>query len=255
MRNEKLIGEVLVGQSEAVSSGEDKSLSRRTFISGASIAGVTLATLALGGQAVAFGMSTQSETLRPPGAQSETDFLARCVRCGKCIEACPHESIFAIKDFFSATNGTPTIDTRAKACRMCHNVPCVPACPTGALRDVEKPEEINMGYAVVDRETCISFKGLRCEVCYRACPLIDRAITIDYRKNENDSTHSIFAPIIDQEQCTGCGLCVERCITDEPAIRIVREGWTIYENEQEGWVPSARENLPGPQGEGVWIRE
>lgn len=234
-------------------SSEKTSISRRTFLSGASIAGVTLAGLALGGQAVAFGVTSGTETLRPPGAQSEADFMARCVRCGKCIEACPHESIFAIRSFLSASAGTPTIDTRAKACRMCHDVPCVPACPTGALRDVEKPEEINMGYAVINREICISFKGLRCEVCYRACPLIDQAITIDYRANESDSIHSIFAPIINDEKCTGCGLCVERCITDEPAIRIVREGWPLYEEELEDWVPSARENLPGVQGEGVWL--
>ena len=242
-------------EQEQVPSSEEKSISRRSFLGGASVAGVSLVGLVMGGQALAFGLNTPTEVLRPPGAQSESDFMARCVRCGKCIEACPHESIFAIKSFISATSGTPTLDVRAKACRMCHDVPCVPVCPTNALRNVEKPEEIKMGYAVVDRETCISFKGLRCEVCYRACPLIDRAIVIDYRQNENDTTHSIFAPIIDQEVCTGCGLCVERCITDEPAIRIVREGWTLYENELEGWVPSARENLSGPQGEGVWIKE
>lgn len=210
-----------------------------------------LAGAAVGAQALAYAFNAGEETLRPPGAQSEQDFMARCVRCGKCIEACPHESIFAIQSFIRPEAGTPTIDTRAKACRMCHDVPCVPACPTGALRDVEVPEDINMGYALVDRETCISYKGLRCEVCYRACPLIDRAITIDYRANDNDPTHSIFAPVIDQEVCTGCGLCVERCITDEPAIRIVREGWTIYENEQEGWVPSARENLTNPFASGT----
>ena len=244
-----------MGKSETSKSSETQSLSRRAFLSGASLAGVTLASFALGGQAVAFGMTAGAETLRPPGAQSEADFMSRCIRCGKCIEACPHESIFAIKSLLSATGGTPTIDTRTKACRMCHDVPCVPACPTEALRGVETPEEINMGYAVVDRETCISFKGLRCEVCYRACPLIDRAIVIDYRQNENDSTHAVFAPIIDTEVCTGCGLCVERCITDEPAIRIVRDGWTLYENEEEGWVPSARENLSGPAGEGVWMKE
>lgn len=205
-----------------------------------------LAGAAIGAQAFAYALNSHEEILRPPGAQGEEDFQAKCVRCGKCIEACPHESIFAIKSFVSPSAGTPTIDARAKACRMCHNVPCVPACPTGALRDVEVPEEINMGYALIDRDKCISFKGLRCEVCYRACPLIDEAITIDYRANEGDITHSIFAPIINEEKCTGCGLCVERCITDESSIRIVRDGWQIYENEQEGWVPTPRENLVNP---------
>ena len=43
--------------------------------------------------------------------------------------------------------------------------------------------------------------------------------------------------------CTGCGLCVERCITEEPAIRIIQDGWQLKESESEDWVPSARENL------------
>lgn len=207
----------------------------------------TIAKILAGGivglQAVAYAMNAEQEILRPPGAQGEADFESRCIRCGKCIEACPYQSLFALQSFVSSAAGTPTIDTRAKACRMCHDVPCVPVCPTQALRDVEDPEDINIGYAVIDHELCISFKGLRCEVCYRACPLIDRAITIDYRANENDSMHAVFAPIIDTEVCTGCGLCVERCITDEPAIRIIRDGWALRESESEDWVPSARENL------------
>lgn len=236
-------------------SEESTSISRRTFLTGASVAGVTLASFVMGGQAVAFALNANGEVVRPPGAQSESDFLSRCIRCGKCIEACPYESIYAIRSFISPSAGTPTIDTRAKACRMCHDVPCVPVCPTQALRDVEVPRDINMGYAILDHEICISFKGLRCEVCYRACPLIDEAISIDYRINENDPIHSVFAPIIDKDVCTGCGLCVERCITDEPAIRIVRDGWVLRESEDENWVPSARENLEGPRGEGVWVRE
>ena len=64
---------------------------------------------------------------------------------------------------------------------------------------------------------------MRCEVCYRACPLIDEAIYIDYRMREGDAIHSVFAPVIDEDVCVGCGLCVERCIVSEPevAIRIV----------------------------------
>ena len=224
-----------------------------------STAAKVLAGAAIGAQAVSYVVNSNEELLRPPGTpgtiEGEAEFSARCIRCGKCIEACPYEAIYVHKSLTSASAGTPTLDPRSKACRMCHDVPCVPACPTGALHDVVKPEEIDMGYAILDHEICISFKGLRCEVCYRACPLIDQAITIDYRINENDSLHSVFAPIIDEEKCTGCGLCVERCITDEPAIRIVREGWELRESESDEWVPSARQNLEGPRGEGVWIRE
>lgn len=85
-------------------------------------------------------------------------------------------------------------------------------------------EDVDMGYAVVDEDLCIALQGMRCEVCYRACPLIDQAITIDYRLREGDSIHSVFAPIIDKDACVGCGLCVERCVVSDPdvAIRVVR---------------------------------
>ena len=37
-----------------------------------------------------------------------------------------------------------------------------------------------MGLAVlVDHETCLNFLGLRCDICYRICPVIDKAITLD----------------------------------------------------------------------------
>ena len=36
-----------------------------------------------------------SDTLRPPGALDERDFLARCIKCGRCIEACPYKALYA----------------------------------------------------------------------------------------------------------------------------------------------------------------
>ena len=197
----------------------------------------------VGAQALLYATQSQDAYIRPPGQQGEQDFLSRCIRCGKCIEACPYESIHVCKDVANVASGTPIIEPRTKACRMCHDVPCVPACPTGALRDVESPRDINMGFAVIDLETCVSYKGLRCEVCYRACPLIDEAISIDYRINPTDNIHAVFAPIIDEEVCTGCGLCVERCITDESSIRIIKDGWEKTESELSDWTPSPRENL------------
>ncbi len=38
-------------------------------------------------------MSLFVPPLRPPGAMDEETFLRKCVRCGKCVTACPHESI------------------------------------------------------------------------------------------------------------------------------------------------------------------
>ena len=93
-----------------------------------------------------------------------------------------------------------------------------------------------MGVAVIDEDLCIAFQGMRCEVCYRTCPLIDEAIVIDYRLREGDAIHSVFAPVIDEDKCVGCGLCVERCVVSEPrvAIRIASD-----EERAGGIEPSA----------------
>lgn len=177
------------------------------------------------GAGIVWQASCSSEDLlRPPGALDEKDFLSRCVKCGRCVEACPHAILHVadVKSGFAA--GTPRIDAREGACRLCEDLPCIAACPTEALRPLASREDVRIGVAVIDEETCIAFKGMRCEVCYRTCPLIDRAIKIDYRMREGDAIHSVFAPTIDKDACTGCGLCVERCVVSDPEvpIRIVR---------------------------------
>lgn len=163
-----------------------------------------------------------SKPLFPPGAWPEDDFAAKCIKCGKCFEACPYQAIHAAGSDAGAMIGAPSIDAREQACRLCADFPCIEACPTGALSPVESKADVRMGTAVINEETCLSFMGMRCEVCYRACPLIDEAITIDYRQREGDALHAVFAPIINEDSCVGCGLCVERCVVSdpEPAIRI-----------------------------------
>ncbi len=162
------------------------------------------------------------ELLRPPGAQGERDFAARCVRCGKCMLACPYTAIVAAGFDAGMSQGTPCIDAREQACRLCADTPCVRACPTGALRDIDEVADIRMGTAVIDEDRCLSYRSLRCEVCYRTCPLIDSAISIEYSMREGDAIHATFAPVINEENCVGCGLCVERCPVDDggPAIAV-----------------------------------
>ena len=121
------------------------------------IAGIAgLAVLAEGAHAV---ITSPSELLRPPGSQGEADFMARCIKCGKCVEACPHRVIRVAGLEAGAAAGTPYIDAREGACRMCEDFPCVKACPTQALRDVDSRADVNMGYAKIDENICIAFKG------------------------------------------------------------------------------------------------
>lgn len=170
----------------------------------------------------ALDVAAPTKLLLPPGAWPEEDFAAKCIKCGKCFEACPYQAIHVAGSEAGALVGAPSINAREQACRLCADFPCIEACPTGALASVGSKADVRMGTAVINEETCLSFMGMRCEVCYRSCPLIDTAITIDYRKREGDSQHAVFAPIINEENCVGCGLCVERCVVSdpEPAIRI-----------------------------------
>lgn len=200
-------------------------------------------------QAAVLGARSSQDILRPPGAQGEEDFLARCIKCGRCIEACPYASLRVADNSAGLAVGTPTLDVRTQACRLCEDFPCVEACPTSALRNIEERSDVDMGLAVIDNELCIAMKGMRCEVCYRICPLIDKAITIDYRLRDGDDIHSVFAPVINEEECVGCGLCVERCVVDDPdlAIKIVRDrDKAIEETKNQVRVSSAVQSSERP---------
>jgi len=159
--------------------------------------------------------------LRPPGALAEKDFLASCIRCGKCGMVCP-DRIVSFGEGINASDATPRINAREGACRLCSDFPCIVACPTGALSPVENRESVRMGTAVIDRDRCLSLKGMRCEICYRVCPFIDSAIYIKYSMREGDNIHAIFEPVVNTELCTGCGICVQRCVVSDPPAIIIR---------------------------------
>lgn len=159
--------------------------------------------------------------LRPPGAADEDEFLALCIRCGKCNQACPYDSIKMGTEKLGLGIGTPYIIARDNPCMLCEDFPCVEVCPTDALTGIHNVYDVDMGVAVIDTENCIAYQGMRCEVCYRECPLIDEAIKLDIHLKPDDNIHAIFAPVIDKEKCVGCGICEQRCVIDNPvAIRV-----------------------------------
>jgi ferredoxin-type protein NapG len=203
----------------------DNAISRRLFLKSGALSALVLT---LGGATVSavYLRPTQARNfyLRPPGALDEKRFLAACVKCGKCAQACPYQSIVMAGGEAGVGIGTPHIIARETPCYLCSDLPCVKACPSGALdKGLQEIEKIAMGTAViVDREGCLSIRGLRCEVCYRQCPLIDKAITIEPRHNDRTGEHTIMEPVIHKDKCVGCGICEKVCVREKSVI-VVQE--------------------------------
>ncbi|WP_027327275.1 ferredoxin-type protein NapG [Helicobacter pametensis] len=167
--------------------------------------------------------------LRPPAAGSEEEFLASCIRCGLCVEACPYLTLKLASAGSDIPSGTPYFEPRNIPCYMCKDIPCAYACPSGAL-DVKRLShggevsinEARMGVAVIDTTHCIAYGGIQCDACYRACPLIGKAIFLEFRHSQFTNEHAELLPMVNAEVCTGCGLCERACVTQTPTIRVLR---------------------------------
>lgn len=216
--------------------GESKKvLSRREFLKSGAAAPLA-AVLASGLIAVPLLRRTDSAcfVLRPPGALEERRFVGACVKCGKCAQACPYKAIRIAGVDQGRAMGTPYINAREEPCQLCPDLPCIKACPSGALdRGITEIEKVQMGTAViVDRENCLSLRGLRCEVCYRNCPLIDKAITIETRHNDRTGSHTIMEPVVHRDKCVGCGICEKSCVR-EKAVIVVQKMLPVQKDSYE----------------------
>ncbi len=166
--------------------------------------------------------SLPANALRPPGALEEQDFLSACLRCGLCVRDCPFDTLGLAKSGDDINVGTPYFKAREVPCEMCDDIPCVVACPSGALdKSLTNIDDARMGLAVLfDQENCLNYQGLRCDVCYRVCPAINQAITLEHRPNERTGKHAMFIPTVNSDHCTGCGKCEYACVLEEAAIKI-----------------------------------
>ena len=216
-------------------------ISRRDFFARV---GQGAALAATGGLVWSYLLGQQAQAtpyaIRPPGALAEADFNASCIKCGQCVDACPYDTLKLATADSGIPIGTPYFIPRETPCYMCEDIPCVPVCPTGALdHALDDIDDSRMGLAVIDIENCLSWQGLRCEICFRECPLQGRAISIEHHPRRI-SKHAMFVPLVHSDACTGCGICEKACPTQKAAIRVLqadlvqgeigdhyRLGWTI----------------------------
>ena len=76
------------------------------------------------------------------------------------------------------------------------------ACPSGALsKELKDINDARMGLAVLlDHETLLKLARFTLYVCYRVCPLVDKAITLERIHNDRtgfmQSLFQLFTPML-----------------------------------------------------------
>ena len=177
-------------------------ISRRTLCLGV---GASVVMLGLG----AVKLAPAQAQVRPPGAQDEGRLLGACVRCERCVEACPHHAI-TLQRMEDGILGmrTPVMDFGADYCTGCADeadgVPkCELVCPTGAISVPEGTDaaSVVIGLAVLDTEQCLAYRLAGCRFCFDACPFE----AIELQVNDR--------PVVVNDRCTGCGACESVCVS------------------------------------------
>lgn len=170
--------------------------SRRTFIIGA---GALTASLALG--AGVAPLIAEAALVRPPGSLPEASFMARCIKCERCVSVCPTDIVKpAGIESGPLQARTPVLDFSNDFCTFCDK--CRAVCPTGAISAVDpwNPSSGRIGAAVVHENRCLAFlQAQSCGICIDACPY--DALSFDEGRR----------PVVDEGRCNGCGACVAIC--------------------------------------------
>ncbi len=161
--------------------------------------------------------------LRPPGAMREETFLARCIRCGECMRACPQHALQpALLQFGLEALWTPVLTPRVGYCEYNCTL-CVQVCPTGALEVLNQraKQRFRMGTAFFDKNRCIPYaENTDCLVCEEVCPTPVKAIQMRLETAADDKgvVRQIKRPYIVDAYCVGCGICENKCPVEGSAV-------------------------------------
>lgn len=174
---------------------------------------------------------------RPPWSIPEKYFVDYCTRCDKCIEACFDELII------KGRGGFPQMNFEKGGCDFCED--CLNVCETNALKKVSVNSTPNTNQtnsktndreessksaetslhsgnqgntsepdldsylppwhikATIDLTACLSMNATVCRSCGESCE--SEAIKFNLKLG------GIAEPVLNVEQCTGCGACFSVC--------------------------------------------
>lgn len=207
--NEKTVDSAGTEDANATGMGDakaaDATLTRRSLCMG------------IGGAAAMLGLGSlryigHTPLRRPPGGQDESHLVSACIRCEKCVEACPRKVIIPahLEDGLLGMR-SPTLDFNTNYCNGCTeendgHPRCVEVCPTQALRlPVDaKPQDTLIGLAVIDESQCLAYRDTGCRYCFEACPYDAIALGSE-GKNPR--------PSVIADRCNGCGACESVCVS------------------------------------------
>jgi len=188
------------------------------------------------GLAILGGLESASSSAhtRPPGVIRESTFLALCVRCELCLDACPTGGLSTVSLLDLLKAGTPELsgycrvfdeiviplnpsaNSRWKATQHGGTPPvfggggtpcmlCVSACPTGALTYIDI-HTAQMGVAELRQSTCLAWQGGTCSRCFEVCPVGAIFVATPYQ------------PAVDRSRCVGCHQCAEVCPSSPKSV-------------------------------------
>ena len=169
---------------------------RRTFVVGAS---ALIASVTVGAAARPF--VAEADVLRPPGAVPEDEFMARCIKCERCISVCPTDVLEPLGIEAGILQArTPQLNFASGSCTFCDL--CRQVCPTAAIGEMDPnvPATGRIGCAILHEDRCLAFLETNsCGICVDACPY--KALSFDAGRR----------PVVDEAKCNGCGECVRIC--------------------------------------------
>lgn len=180
-------------------------MSRRSVMLGA---GGAVALLAMGGLKA---LPAEAQ-VRPPGGQDENRLVSACIRCERCVEACPRDALRPahLEEGVLGVR-TPKGNFDVGWCDFCAEENggeprCAKMCPTGALKLPEgaTAKSTVLGKAVIIRNWCLAWSKYNgCRFCYDACPDEYGAIELD----------AYNRPVVLADKCVGCGACQNSCVS------------------------------------------